>query len=70
MGVTEIREFGNTSIQVMRRIRAILEKLLHEVRPANRAAVNDEIARLDATVATAFTESIDRDRPASPTVRG
>jgi uncharacterized membrane protein len=61
LGVTEIREFGNTSIQVMRRLRAVLEKLLQEVRPENRAAVNAEIARLDATVAAAFSGSIDRD---------
>ena len=62
LGVTEIREFGSTSIQVMRRMRAVLEKLLQEVRPEHRAAVKAEIARLDATVAAAFSGSIDRDR--------
>jgi uncharacterized membrane protein len=61
LGITEIREFGSTSIQVMRRLRAVLEKLLQEVRPENRAAVNAEIARLDASVAAAFSGSIDRD---------
>jgi len=44
LGVTEIREFGSTSIQVMRRMRALLEKLLQDVRPENRAAVKAEIA--------------------------
>jgi uncharacterized membrane protein len=62
LGVTEIREFGSTSVQVMRRMRAVLEKLLQEVRPENRAAVKDELARLDATVAAAFSGSIDRER--------
>jgi uncharacterized membrane protein len=62
LGVTEIREFGSTSIQVMRRMRAVLDKLAREVRPENRAAVKAEIARLDATVASSFAESIDRDR--------
>jgi uncharacterized membrane protein len=62
LGMTEIREFGSTSIQVMRRMRAVLEKLAEEVRPENRAAVKREIARLDATVAVAFSDSIDRDR--------
>jgi uncharacterized membrane protein len=62
LGITEIREFGSTSIQVMRRMRAVLEKLLQEVRPENRAAVKAEIARLDATVAAGFSGSIDRDR--------
>jgi uncharacterized membrane protein len=62
LGVTEIREFGSTSVQVMRRMRAVLEKLLQEVHPENRAAVNAEIARLDATVAAGFSGSIDRNR--------
>jgi len=62
LGMTEIREFGDTSIQVMRRMRAVLEKLLQEVRPENRPAVKAEIARLDATVAAAYSGSIDLDR--------
>jgi uncharacterized membrane protein len=62
LGVTEIREFGGTSIQVMRRLRAVLEKLLQEVRPENRAAVKAEIQRLDETVAAGFSGSVDRDR--------
>ena len=62
MGVTEIREFGSTSVQVMRRMRAVLEKLLQEVRPEHRGAVRAEIARLDATVAAGFSGSVDRDR--------
>jgi uncharacterized membrane protein len=61
LGITEIREFGSTSIQVMRRMRAVLEKLGREVRPENRAAVQAELVRLDATVAAAFADSIDRD---------
>jgi uncharacterized membrane protein len=61
LGITEIREFGSTSIQVMRRMRAVLEKLLQEVRPENRAAVKAEIVRLDSTVAAGFSGSIDRD---------
>jgi uncharacterized membrane protein len=62
LGVTEIREYGSSSIQVMRRMRAMLERLSEEVRPENRSAVQDEIARLDATVAHSFAGSIDRDR--------
>jgi uncharacterized membrane protein len=62
LGVTEVREFGSTSIQVMRRMRSVLEKLLQEVRPENRPAVKAEIARLDATVAAGFSGLIDSDR--------
>jgi uncharacterized membrane protein len=62
LGVTEIREYGSSSIQVMRRMRAMLEWLAVAVRPENRPAVQVEIARLDATVARGFSDSIDRDR--------
>jgi len=62
LGVTEIREFGSTSIQVLRRLRAVLEKLLQDVRPENRGAVQAELARLDATVESGFSGSIDSDR--------
>jgi len=62
LGMTEIREFGSTCIAVMRRMRAVLEKLSEEVRPENRAAVTAELARLDATVAAAYSGSIDLDR--------
>ena len=61
LAMTEIREFGSTSIQVMRRMRALLEKLSKEVREENRPAVEAEIKRLDATVAAAFSGSVDRD---------
>jgi uncharacterized membrane protein len=61
LGITEIREFGSTSIQVMRRMRAVLEKLLEQVRPENRSAVKAQIARLDATVAASFPGSADRE---------
>jgi uncharacterized membrane protein len=62
LGVTEIREFGSSSVQVMRRMRALLEELREEVRPEHRPAVEDELARLDATVSAAFAQSVDQDR--------
>ena len=62
LAVTEIREFGASSIQVMRRMRALLEELQQEVHPENRAAVQAELARLNATVAATYSDSIDRDR--------
>ena len=39
LSVTEIREYGSSSIRVLRRMRAMLEKLSEQVRPENRAAV-------------------------------
>jgi uncharacterized membrane protein len=62
LGVTEIREYGSKAIQVMRRMRAMLEELRDEVRPEHRAAVQEELARLDVTVTRTFADSVDLDR--------
>jgi uncharacterized membrane protein len=62
LGVTEIREYGATAIQVMRRMRAMLEELRDEVRTEYRPPVEDELARLETTVARAFADSVDLDR--------
>jgi uncharacterized membrane protein len=62
LAVTEIREYGASSIQVMRRLRALLEELQESVRPEHRPAVDAEIAKLDATVATGFAGSVDKDQ--------
>jgi uncharacterized membrane protein len=61
LGITEIREYGATSIQVARRLRALLEELGELVLPENRAAVGEEVRRLDATVTASYAESIDVD---------
>jgi uncharacterized membrane protein len=62
LATTEIREYGATSIQVMRRLRSMLEELLEEVPEWHRSAVRAELARLDATVAETFADSVDLDR--------
>ncbi len=62
LGLTEIREFGGTSVQIMRRLRALLEELLETVRIEHRAALEEELRRLDATVADAWRDSVDLDR--------
>jgi uncharacterized membrane protein len=62
LGVTEIREYGSTSIQVMRRMRAMLEELREEVRAEHRPAVEEELALLQVTVARTFADSVDLDR--------
>ena len=62
LGLTEIREFGATSVQIMRRLRALLEELLETVRPEHRAPVEEELRRLDATVADGWRDSVDLDR--------
>jgi hypothetical protein len=62
LGITEIREFGATSVQIIRRLRALLEELLEAVRPEHRGPVEEELRRLDATVATGRRDSVDLDR--------
>jgi uncharacterized membrane protein len=54
LAVTEIRQYGATSIQVLRRLRAMLEDLRDSVLPEHRPPIDEEIGRLDATVHRAF----------------
>ena len=68
--VNEIREYGNGGIQIMRRLRAMLEELHAEVRPEYRAAVRDELTRLDATVTRSFGNSVDLDRAGTADTQG
>jgi uncharacterized membrane protein len=70
LATTEIRQYGASSIQVMRRMRAMLEELHDEIVPERRLAVDDELARLDATVARAFGDSIDLDRASIADAQG
>ena len=66
----EIREYGTGGIQIMRRMRAMLEELHDEVRPEFRAAVKDELGRLDATVVRSFGDSVDFDRASTADTQG
>jgi uncharacterized membrane protein len=61
LGVTEIRQYGASSIQVLRRLRALLEELLETVRPECRPAVEQELGRLAVTAAEHFGHTIDAD---------
>jgi len=70
LGVTEIREYGARGIQVMRALRATLEQLRDEVRPEHRAAVEEELARLDSTIAAHWGDSVDLDRASIPDAQG
>lgn len=70
LGVTEIRQYGGSSVQVVRRMRAMLIRLQQHARPEHRAAVDVELARLDATVAERFGEGVDLDRALEPDRQG
>ncbi len=70
LGVTEIRHFGASSIQVLRRLRALLLQLQDSVRPEHGAAVERELARLDETVIRSFGGSLDLEAAASADSQG
>lgn len=61
LALTEIREYGSSSIQVGRRLNALLRELRENVLPVNQPAVEAEMTRLDRSVAAAFASSVDRD---------
>jgi uncharacterized membrane protein len=61
LSVTEIREYGDTSIQVVRRLRAMLEELADAVLPERRDEVIRELRRLDDSVAATWGATVDLD---------
>jgi uncharacterized membrane protein len=70
LGVTEIRDYGGASIQVTRRLRALLEELGELVLPENRPAVDEELRRLDATVRATRAGGVDLDLASSSDHQG
>jgi uncharacterized membrane protein len=60
--MTEIRAYGGGAMQVVRRLRALLESVRAAVRPEYVAAVDEELARLDQVVQQHFGEYADLDR--------
>lgn len=70
LAVTEIRQYGASSTQVARRLRAMLEHLIDRL-PAPRALVLErELATLQQTVARSFPEMDDRRRANIGDVQG
>ncbi len=70
LAVTEIRQHGGGSVQVVRRLQALLLRLRDEVLPEHRAAVDQELARLRATVLERLGPSADLDRALAPDPQG
>jgi len=70
LAVTEIREYGASAVQVMRRLRVLLLDLRETVRPEYAAALDDELARLDATIEASFRSRPDTDLARQPDRQG
>jgi uncharacterized membrane protein len=60
LALDETRQFGEGSVQVTRRLRALLEDLRDAVPEPRRAAVEAELQLLDASADRAFTDHGDR----------
>ncbi|CAM5618914.1 DUF2254 domain-containing protein [Streptomyces pilosus] len=60
LGVTEIREYGTGSLQVCRRLRAVLEGLLAALPQERRGSVRGELALLEAAVEREYPEPLRR----------
>jgi uncharacterized membrane protein len=59
LSVTEIREYGASSVQVVRRLRAMLDELSGSVLQQRREAVLSELDRLDGAVAAEWGDTVD-----------
>ena len=62
LAVTEIRQFGATSIQIARRLRAMLEDLLGAVPPERQEALRRELRLLQRSAERAFDDPEDQAR--------
>ena len=62
LAVTEVRQYGASSTQVARRLRAMLEHLIDRLPPPRTQALQRELALLEDTVARNFPEIDDRRR--------
>ena len=60
LAVTEIRQFGGTSIQVVRRLRAMLENLTQVLPPERTALLRAELTRLHRSAERFFPEPEDQ----------
>ena len=70
LAVTEVRHYGATSIQVVRRLRAMLEHLVDRLPAARGPALQTELALLEQTVARAFPDPEDRRRANTADLQG
>lgn len=61
LAVTEIRQYGSGSIQVARRLRAMLENLIGAVPPARAGVLRDQLHLLQLSVERSFQEPEDRE---------
>lgn len=70
LAVSEIRHYGQGSIQVDRRLRALLEHLIGELPAGRRPPLEEELALLSRSVERGFSDEADRKRAAVADYQG
>jgi len=60
VSLTEIRQYGASSTQVARRLRALLDDLIDDVPPSRRPALEDQLALLDQAIDKQFADPAER----------
>jgi uncharacterized membrane protein len=70
LGVDEIRHYGAGSVQIARRLRAMLEDLLAVVPADRQRALQEQLELLARTVDRGFADAEDRDRAGVPDQQG
>jgi uncharacterized membrane protein len=62
LAMSEIRQYGGSSLQVSRRLHALLESLIAALPPARVPALRAELELLDRGIDRSFEDAVDRDR--------
>ncbi len=70
LGVTEIRQYGASSTQVARRLRAMLEHLIDRLPEERAPALREELALLEHAIARGFADGEDRRRASIGDLQG
>ena len=70
LAVTEIRQFGASTIQVTRRMRAMLEDLIPSVPPHRASVLREELDLLKSSIDSGFKVPQDRQRADLPDFQG
>jgi uncharacterized membrane protein len=70
LAITEIRQYGADSVQVARRLLAMLENLLAFLPPTRKGALQTELTLLEESVALHFRNAEDRSRASQPDSQG
>jgi uncharacterized membrane protein len=70
LGVTEIRHYGANSVQIMRRLRAMLEELIRILPPERSPLLQAQLDLLHTSVRRQFSDLPDREQAEVPDSQG